>query len=241
MISSEAIVIGKRDWNEADRIVAFYSKKWGRIEALAKGIRKPKAKLRSHLELFCRLEISLVKAKGRPIIIDAVTINAFPGIKENLSSTRAAFALCEILDKGLVEQESSGVLWETVIGSFEFLNRVPSDKHVLIVGFLGLRVLDFLGYRPELYRCAVCSKELKSDLFFSPQNGGAAHRQCAPAPDSFPASANLIKLARIFLEKDVDFLAKLKVGALEKGELVNFLQTFFNYHLRENVESLKFL
>lgn len=242
MISSKAIIIGRRNWGEADRIVTLYTEKWGRIEAQAKGVRKPKAKLRSCLEPFNHLEVSLVKAKARPIIIDAVLIGAFPRLRQNLAGITAAFAVSELLEKGIPESGADGFLWKAVLDSFEFLDEVrPENKNILPVGFIALRILDFLGLRPEFYRCVVCGKNPKEDLFFSPSGGGVVHRSCAFSPDFFPVPVNLVKLARVFLAQNLDFIVKLKIGENDKNELVRFLQTFFNYHLRENLESLRFL
>lgn len=242
MITSEAIIIGRRNWGEADRIVTLYTEKWGRIEAQAKGVRRPKAKLRSYLEPFNYLEISLVKAKARPIIIDAVMIKDFPRLRQNIASTAAAFVLSELLEKGISESGADDFLWKAVLDSFEFLDEGrPENKNVLPVGFIALRILDFLGLRPEFYRCVVCGKNPKEDLFFSFSGGGVVHRSCASSPDIFPVSVNLVKLARVFLAQNLDFLVKLKISEKDKNELVGFLRMFFNYHLRENLESLRFL
>ena len=45
--------------------------------------------------------------------------------------------------------------------------------------FYELRLLDLMGFRPQLFQCALCEGEiLAEDQFFSPENGGVLCPKC---------------------------------------------------------------
>ena len=46
-----AIVIKKTKLGEADRILTFYTPEMGKIQGVAKAVRKPSSKLSGHLEM----------------------------------------------------------------------------------------------------------------------------------------------------------------------------------------------
>jgi DNA repair protein RecO (recombination protein O) len=66
---TEGIVLARRNYSEADRIISVFSKGWGRISLLAKSVRKPKSRKRPHIEVFSYITFQAVKGKG----IDLVT------------------------------------------------------------------------------------------------------------------------------------------------------------------------
>ena len=51
---SEAIVLRRTDFGEADRLLTLYSRDFGKIKAIAKGARKPQSRKTGHVEQFMR-------------------------------------------------------------------------------------------------------------------------------------------------------------------------------------------
>ncbi|MFH1792345.1 MAG: DNA repair protein RecO, partial [Patescibacteria group bacterium] len=50
--STEAIILATKDYSEADRILVVYTKDFGKLSLIAKGVRKTTSKKRGHLEIF---------------------------------------------------------------------------------------------------------------------------------------------------------------------------------------------
>ncbi|MDD4753342.1 MAG: DNA repair protein RecO, partial [Desulfitobacteriaceae bacterium] len=44
--SVEALILRARDYGEADKILTLYTREQGKVSAIAKGVRKPKSRLR---------------------------------------------------------------------------------------------------------------------------------------------------------------------------------------------------
>ena len=52
-----AVVLGRRDFHEADQIISCYTKEKGKVELLARGVKKITSKNSAHLEQFSFVDI----------------------------------------------------------------------------------------------------------------------------------------------------------------------------------------
>jgi len=82
--SSDAIILSRKNYGEADRFLTVYSKNFGKLRLLAKGVRRPKSKKRGHIEVFSQLKFSASKGKGIDLITEAETIASFEVIRKDL-------------------------------------------------------------------------------------------------------------------------------------------------------------
>jgi hypothetical protein len=71
-----AIIIKKTKLGEADRILTLYTPDLGKIQAVAKGVRRPKSKLAGHLELLTHSLVSLARGRNLDTITGSQTINS---------------------------------------------------------------------------------------------------------------------------------------------------------------------
>ena len=74
---TEAIIIRKTKLGEADRILTLYTPDLGKIQGIAKGVRRPKSRLSGHLELLTHSQVTLVRGRGNlDTIIGSQTIDS---------------------------------------------------------------------------------------------------------------------------------------------------------------------
>lgn len=97
--SSEGIVLYKKNHGEADRVLVIYSKHYGQLRLLAKGVRKPKSRKRGHLEVFSHIKFSASALNGIDLITEVETMDAFDEVRLDLSRVSVAYYLCEVLGK----------------------------------------------------------------------------------------------------------------------------------------------
>lgn len=71
------IILKSEPYREADRVYTIYTKRYGKIRAMAKGVRKIKSKLAGHLEPFSLTNLMIVKGKMIDKIISARLIESF--------------------------------------------------------------------------------------------------------------------------------------------------------------------
>ena len=119
--SSEGIILSRKNYGEADRILIVLSKNFGKISLLAKGIRKIKSKKRGHLEIFSYIRFSATKGKGLDLIIEAETLNAYKDIREKLEKVTLAYYFAEVAKKLSQEEEKNESFFTLIVSYFDQL------------------------------------------------------------------------------------------------------------------------
>jgi len=145
--STEAIILAVKDYSEADRILVVYTKDFGKLSLIAKGVRKTKSKKRGHLEIFNYLKFSAVKSKGLDIMIEAELINSFGEIRKNLKKISMGYYFCEVIGKSIKEGEKHVGFMEFIISYFIRLEKENNLK-LLRLSFIKDLLIN-LGYWPK--------------------------------------------------------------------------------------------
>lgn len=78
-VKTEAIILRRTNYGEADRIINFLTPKHGVVSAIAKGVRKSKSKLAGGLEIFAVTDITYIKGRGELSIVSSARMRDFYG------------------------------------------------------------------------------------------------------------------------------------------------------------------
>lgn len=145
--NDEGIVLAKRNYSEADRILSIYSKHKGRISVIAKGVRKPRSRKRGHVEVFNLIKFNFVDGKGLGIITEAETIDSYNDIRKNLGRVALGYYLMEVVGRTTHEGEGNREVFDILI---EFLERLKTERKLKKLRFDFInRLLTTLGFWPK--------------------------------------------------------------------------------------------
>ena len=79
---TEAIVLRSIRFGEADRILHLYTADRGRVNAIAKGSRRPRSRFGGRLEPFFRVDLVLHQGRGElATVTGASTVDGYPGLR----------------------------------------------------------------------------------------------------------------------------------------------------------------
>lgn len=120
--TSEAVVLNKKNLGEADKIITVFSKDFGKLSLVAKGIRKPKSRKRGHLEIFSLIKFQGIRGKNLDIITEVEVINDYKSIRQNLKKITLAYYFCEVVIKITNEGESNLGMFNLISGSIKRLS-----------------------------------------------------------------------------------------------------------------------
>ncbi len=212
---TQGIILGKVDRGESDRLFTIYTKDYGIINLLARSERKIKSKLRSGLELFYLSEIEFIQGKAQKTLTDAILVNKFGVLRKDIERLKVSYQVSNLMDKLLKGQEPDKEIWRLLNEVLEKLNSIhlKNLKINLVYYYFLWNLISILGYRIDLYDCFVCQKKIiLGKVFIIPKDGGLVCENCKKKfKNSEEIEPNLIKILRMFLEKDWATLNKLRL------------------------------
>jgi len=170
---TEGIVLKRRNFSEADKILTIYSKHYGKIRAVAKGVRKLKSRKAGNLELFNHCQLVLTKGRNLDIISEVQAINTFRRWRKNLIKVGVAYYFCELVDRLTPDEQANKAVFELLRS---FLEKMDTASLPNLVRSFEEHLLDELGFGvpPELknrqeslksYIESIIEKEIHSPKF----------------------------------------------------------------------------
>lgn len=239
---AEAVVLNHRDWGEADRLVTLYTRQRGKLRAVVKGARKTRSRKGGHLQPFTHITLQLARARGPFIITQVETLNAFTPLRENLTLTGQAAYLVELLDRFTYdEEESNSAIFRLLTDS---LDRLARGHDVwLVARYYEMRLLDYLGFRPQLQTCLHCGDPLEPvNQFFSGSEGGIICPDCANQHISLrPIKMETLKYLRHFQRSAYKEASRANPDPKVRAEVENLMQFYLTYLLERGLNSPRFI
>ena len=198
---ARGFVLKRMDLGEADRILTLYTREHGKLRAVAKGVRKTTSRSAGHLEPFILTDLSLAVGKELDVIAQAETKHAFREVREDLVLTTHAYYLAELTDLLTDDRLENRDVFDALVDGFTALAE-RQDARLVVISFQ-LRLLDALGYRPELRECVSCRATIEpGHNQFSALLGGVVCPTCGPHELSArPIGTEALKLLR-FVQLD---------------------------------------
>ena len=148
---TEGIVIRRRDQGEADRVLTLCTPQ-GKIEVIAKGVRKVRSRKAGHVELFSRSSFVVSRVPNSwDIVSQAETVEPHAVLREDL--TRGAYAryVVELLDRFFAQDEGGPALFDLLDHALTWLCQERDLD--LVARFYEQCLLGLAGFRPGLFRC----------------------------------------------------------------------------------------
>ncbi len=146
---TEAIILKRRNFGEADRILTIFTKYNGKITVKAPGVRRIASRRSSHIELLNLPIFTLYKSSKTffPIVTEAQTLEDFSPVKDNLHKIGYAYYICELIN-GLCadNQENRSVffLFKNILARL-----ADEENYSILVSYFEKELLRTLGFWSE--------------------------------------------------------------------------------------------
>jgi DNA repair protein RecO (recombination protein O) len=237
-----AVVLRHKDWGEADQLLTLYTRELGKVRAVAKGARKVTSRKAGHLQPFTQVTLQLARGRDLLIVTQAETINAFLAIGADLLKTGYASYVIELLDRFTYDDD--GGHSSTFKLLVETLDRLEKESDAwLAVRYYEMRLLDYVGFRPQLIDCVNCGREiLPEDQFFSFSAGGAICPRCGQGlPNLNKISVETLKYLRHFQRSNYRDASRANPSLEVKKETEILMQGYFTYLLERQLNTPGFI
>jgi len=241
---TEAIILNRHRFGEADQLLVLYTPYRGKLRAVAKGALRTKSKLGGHLEPLCHSLLLLAEGKNLDIVTQCQTINSFLPLREDLWLTSCALYAAELVDCFSVEDQENHPLYKLLLDTLDRLCQAsPPQAGQLALRYFELHLLNYSGYRPELQVCLSCQQTLEPvPNYFSASAGGVLCPLCCHSePLAQPLSVNALKVLRHFQQNTYSTASQLRLNPQLQLELERLMRSYINYLLEHKIKSAAWL
>ena len=239
---ANSIVLHRFSLGETDRVLTLLTRELGKLNAVAKGSRRPGSRLSGATELFTLTNMLLAVGKSLDIVSQCEIRESFPPLRQDLGLLARATYLCELTDRLTEEREPDAELFDLLHSALYLLQRVPDCPDVVVHAF-ELHALGLRGYAPSLNECARCGEPLtRGRVAFSPSVGGALcaeHRFASQ--DAIQIAFPTLELLRALASHEPEDLVELRPEKRALAEADRCLRWYIRYRTERDLKSAEFL
>jgi DNA repair protein RecO (recombination protein O) len=237
----EGIVLCHRDWGEADRHLTVFTREMGKVQSIAKGVRKPRSRKAGHLEPFTCSSLLLARGRSFFVLTQAEAVETHNNVRDDLVLLGYASYIVELLDRFTFDEEENRGLYRLLRNTLTRLNR--GDVPEIVVHYYEVRLLDHVGFRPKLFNCVECEQVIRAqDQYFSASKGGVLCPSCGlNAPDARPVSMGTLKYLRHFQRSSYQEVAGVRLDHHVNAEFEALINYYLTYLLERGLNSPAFI
>jgi DNA repair protein RecO (recombination protein O) len=224
---TQAIILNRTDYGEADRIIGFLTPDYGKVKAIAKGVRKSKSKLAGGIELFSVSDISFIPGRREiSTVVSTRLIKHYGNIVKDLDRTGSGYAFIKRLDKA-TEDAPEAAYFHLMQGAFDALDDKAINLELINLWF-NMQLLRLAGHTPNL-RTDTAEKSLSPDKKYSFD----FERMRFSPDEEGPFSADHIKFLRLgFSPNSAHSLNRIKQSSRLANQLQPVVQSMLQAYIR---------
>ena len=248
----QALHLRSYPYSESDLIVVLFTREYGLIRAIARGVRKPRSRLAGLISPLRCNHLLLHRGRNLHGISQAESMHAFAGLQQDYDRLMVGLAIGELVAQFCQEEDAQPELYQVLLATLYQLSASTRPREVLL-WFL-LYFLAHQGFYQDWHQCQACSVRFgpSDKRFQNVRDGGLRCEKCRQSPDhrllSLAQAQTLIAIQQIpapepLLERDqVPYLnPPLELGEKEVNGLIWNLQQLLQQLAGHELRTFAFL
>ena len=241
---TQAFILKTQDYRDTSILGDFYTRDFGKIKGIVKGVRDARGRFGSTLEPFSLNEILFYRRKrGGDLhqVTQFEVLEFFPALREDLERLGTASYFTELLDELVEAVEANTAIFRLLQDALSFLSGGASPKRTARI--FEVKLLELLGLMPEIRSCVVCRSGDVEAASFSVPMGGIVCRACRETKEApgVPVSRGALNFLEHARRKAFENLRPVKVSREVGEDLEKMLRRFVDFHLPNKLKSVTFL
>jgi DNA repair protein RecO (recombination protein O) len=141
-VATVGLILKRRDFGEADRVLTVLTQRYGKISVIAKGVRKITSRRAGNIEVLNLVKLHMFKAKSYTLS-EAEAVETFDELKTNLTLSTTAFHIIELIDRLVPEEQKNERLFDLAVAILKILEENPRQ---IFVRAFEVKILGILGF-----------------------------------------------------------------------------------------------
>ena len=180
--NSRAVVLKSTKYKDSDKIFTLFTREYGKISAIARGVRKISSRRSGNLDTLNLISVKIHEGRnGIKNIEEVKTLESFKNIKKDLAKSLKAYYIAELVHKSTEEGEKLTGIFNLLIKFLKVLEKNGYSGD-LFVTYFEINLMKLLGYELTLSKCRKCGKVLDeswSKYTFNIDNGSIECEKCS--------------------------------------------------------------
>ncbi|WP_129596788.1 DNA repair protein RecO [Anaerophilus nitritogenes] len=241
LIKTDAVILKQTKFGEGDAIVTLFAKKIGKVQAVAKGVKRSKGKYAVGTQPFCYGEYVLYKGKDLYQISQIDLKDSFYKLREDVLTLAYASYILELTENILTEGQTNHRLFYTLLKWIHIFS-LQKGNHETLVKAYEMKLICFSGYEPQIKNCVSCGKTAEK-VKFSSREGGILCSECSSQdPYAMKISKVTINVMTYLIEADLEKICRLKIKPDALKELNKIIKHYISTHIgKDKFKSMAFL
>ncbi|MGE5675083.1 MAG: DNA repair protein RecO [Mycobacterium leprae] len=243
LYNTEAIVIRVRDFDEADKIVVLLSRDEGKIQAVAKGARRPRNRYAAAAQIFTHVKAALYSGRSLDTLSQIDIEEPFRHLREDLVRMAYGTYACELMDEMVRDHQKVEAGYLLLLATLHLLNEETYEPEPIIRAY-ELKLLSILGFRPSLAECVSCGGDTDGEgpVRFSPALGGVLCPHCSGEGEAVHRlNRGTLETMKRLLEGDLRRVHMIRISREMAMEMDRVLSDYIGQRLERKLRSKDFL
>jgi DNA repair protein RecO (recombination protein O) len=181
---STALVLGRLALGESDRVVTFFTRRFGKVRGVARSARRLRSRFGGALEPFTLGELVLFD-NGRTDLVQIDhfdIVRPFAAVRDDLDRLGHSAWMAECVTRLTGDRDANPALFALLVRAFSAVEAGARPARVAVA--FGLRCVELLGHRLRDDACVACGGGIvvtDGAVAFDVTGGGTVCRACARA------------------------------------------------------------
>lgn len=151
LVKTEAVVLKCDNYRETSKIITFYTKSHGKLKGIAKGVRNSKSRWGGALQSMAIVNVMYYYKETRTLHLVSGAEYASPlnQIFSDYEKMQCGFRMIELVNRTTAEMQENTKIYNLLVSSLQMLD-TAGKNYINTLFFFKFRLLDLLGFRPDL-------------------------------------------------------------------------------------------
>lgn len=201
-VVTTGLVIRRADYSDYDRMITVFSPELGRLDAIARGCRRPKSPLLNAAEPFTSGEFQFYVNRDRYALEQCTISESYYGLRSDYDRLRHGAYWLRLLDDAVLPDTPAPELFITTLKALAHLSYGEQPPELVTFAFEA-HFMRLNGMSPRMDACVRCGRPIDGPCRFDADLGGAVCSHClSDAPEITDGARRiLMKLPRTRFER----------------------------------------